>query len=277
MIQKHKWPVLEYDDSREVMVKPNRNEGYRFPPRAVLFFHRQGVEEFVNGCRADALYAANHIGHPCEELGQFETITRPFTVYRVPVNGVDICLAAAPLGAGAAAQFMDFLIACGCTRILAGGSCGALEDLPENAFLLPTHALRGEGASYCYLPPARWVQTDQAALRALEQAAAHFGVPARRCRTWTTDGFSATRPARWLTGGRRDAPRQRGNVPPWPPVPGFTACSLLSFCTRPTAWPLPAIPTVAGARPACTARWRLCCTRPAFCKGLACEWERQKV
>ena len=38
MIQKHKWPVLEYDDSREVMVKPNRNEGYRFPPRAVLFF-----------------------------------------------------------------------------------------------------------------------------------------------------------------------------------------------------------------------------------------------
>ena len=189
MIQKHKWPVLEYDDSREVMVKPNRNEGYRFPPRAVLFFHRQGVEEFVNGCRADALYAANHIGHPCEELGQFETITRPFTVYRVPVNGVDICLAAAPLGAGAAAQFMDFLIACGCTRILAGGSCGALEDLPENAFLLPTHALRGEGASYCYLPPARWVQTDQAALRALEQAAAHFGVPARRCRTWTTDGF----------------------------------------------------------------------------------------
>lgn len=80
MIQKHKWPVLEYDDSREVMVKPNRNEGYRFPPRAVLFFHRQGVEEFVSGCRADALYAANHIGHPCEELGQFETITRPFTV-----------------------------------------------------------------------------------------------------------------------------------------------------------------------------------------------------
>ena len=47
MIQKHKWPVLEYDDSREVMVKPNRNEGYRFPPRAVLFFHRQGVEEFA--------------------------------------------------------------------------------------------------------------------------------------------------------------------------------------------------------------------------------------
>lgn len=108
MIQKHKWPVLEYDDSREVMVKPNRNEGYRFPPRAVLFFHRQGVEEFVNGCRADALYAANHIGHPCEELGQFETITRPFTVYRVPVNGVDICLAAAPLGAGARGAVYGF-------------------------------------------------------------------------------------------------------------------------------------------------------------------------
>ena len=160
MIQKHEWPVLEYDDSREVMVKPNRNEGYRFPPRAVLFFHRQGVEEFASGLRADKLYAAHHIGHPCEELGRFETITKEFTVYRVPVNGVDICLAAAPLGACAAAQFMDFLIACGCTRILAGGSCGA-----------------------------RWVQTDETALRALEQAAGRFGVPVRRCRTWTTDGF----------------------------------------------------------------------------------------
>ena len=84
---------------------------------------------------------------------------------------------------------MAFLIACGCTRNLAGGSCGALEDLPENAFLLPTHALRAEGTSYCYLPPARWVQTDETALRALEQAAGRFGVPVRRCRTWKTDGF----------------------------------------------------------------------------------------
>ena len=201
MIQKHKWPVLEYDDSREVMVKPNRNEGYRFPPRAVLFFHRQGVEEFVNGCRADALYAANHIGHPCEELGQFETITRPFTVYRVPVNGVDICLAAAPLGAGAAAQF-----ACGCTRILAGGSCGALEDLPENAFLLPTHALRGEAPAIAIFRPragcrqtrqpcARWNRRPHT-LACLRAAAA----PGRQT------AFSARRPALWLTGGRRDAP-----------------------------------------------------------------------
>lgn len=79
-----------------------------------------------------------------------------------------------------------------CLRVHAysgGGSCGALEDLPENVFLLPTHALRAEGTSYCYLPPARWVQTDEAALRALEQAAGRFGVSVRRCRTWTTDGF----------------------------------------------------------------------------------------
>lgn len=195
MIQTSEWPVLEYDDSREVLVKPNRNEGYRFPQRAVLFFHRQGVEEFVRRQPTDILYTAHHIGHPCQELGQFSTITRDFPVYQVCINGVDVCLAPAPLGAPAAAQFMDFLIACGCTRILAGGSCGTLKDLPENAFLLPTHALRAEGTSYCYLPPARWVETDENALNALEQAARRFAVPVRRCRTWTTDGFFRETPA----------------------------------------------------------------------------------
>ena len=65
---------------------------------------------------------------------------------------MEFCLCAAPLGAPAAAQLMDFLISCGCKKIISTGSCGVLTDLAENEFLIPVKALRDEGTSYHYLP-----------------------------------------------------------------------------------------------------------------------------
>ena len=207
MIQKHKWPVLEFDDSREVMVKPNRNEGYRFPPRAVLFFHRQGVEEFVSGCRADALYAANHIGHPCEELGQFETITRPFTVYRVPVNGVDMLPCGGAVGRWCRGAVYGFSH---CLRVhthsggrklrRAGRPAGKrVPSCPRMpcAARAPVIAIfrPRAGCRQTRQPCARWNRRPHT-LACLRAAAA----PGRQT------AFSARRPALWLTGSRRDAP-----------------------------------------------------------------------
>ena len=50
-------------------------------------------------------------------------------------------------------KVLEYLIAGGVTKIISVGSCGVLEDIPENRFLIPVSALRDEGTSYHYLPP----------------------------------------------------------------------------------------------------------------------------
>lgn len=99
----------------------------------------------------------------------FETITRNYPVYIVKQDGMKFCLCAAPLGAPAAAQLMDFLISCGCKKIISTGSCGVLTDLAENEFLIPVKALRDEGTSYHYLPASRYIELDKPIRDAIEQ------------------------------------------------------------------------------------------------------------
>lgn len=53
--------------------------------------------------------------------------------------------------------------------------------------ILIERALRGEGTSHRYLPPAPFVDADPALLAAAEGGLAAAGIGARRGTTWTTD------------------------------------------------------------------------------------------
>ena len=88
-----------------------------------------------------------------------------------------------------AEQLMDFLISCGCRKIISTGSCGVLTDLAENEFLIPVKALRDEGTSYHYLPASRYIELDKTIRDAIEQTLLAQKIPFRECITWTTDGF----------------------------------------------------------------------------------------
>ena len=95
----------------------------------------------------------------------------------------------APVGAPAAAQILDWLIAYGVREIISCGSCGVLVDIPENAFLVPCKALRDEGTSYHYLPPERFVDVSEKARHAIEKTMKNHGLPYMEVVTWSTDGF----------------------------------------------------------------------------------------
>ena len=107
----------------------------------------------------------------------------------VEYKGEEITLCQAPLGAPAAAQILDSLIACGVKKIVSTGSCGALTDLPENAFMIPIKALRAEGTSYHYLQPSRYVEPDPEIINSIKKVLAKNQIPYKECMTWTTDGF----------------------------------------------------------------------------------------
>ena len=84
---------------------------------------------------------------------------------------------------------MEQLIAGGAREIIAAGCCGALVEDTEGDFFVPTQALRQEGTSYHYLPPAREVELNERAVGAIEKALMKYGKTYRKCKTWTTDGF----------------------------------------------------------------------------------------
>ena len=177
MIQKHDLPILEYDfDSIEV-IRPNHGaEQLILPEKCVFGFLGDVIDDYA--FEMDAVIAEH-----------FETITKSYPVYIVQQNGLEFCLCQAPLGAAAAAQLLDFLISCGCKKIIAAGSCGVLTDLDENEFLIPIRAMRDEGTSYHYLPAARFIDLEPSAIKAIEQTFCALNIPFQKCITWTTDGF----------------------------------------------------------------------------------------
>lgn len=177
MIQKHELPILEYDSSSEEVIKPNLGtQQLKLPEKCIYAFLGHTVDDYA--LQANAAVAET-----------FETITRDYPVYIIQQDGMKICLCAAPLGAPAAAQLMDFLIACGCRKIISTGSCGVLADLPENEFLIPVKALRDEGTSYHYLPASRYIELDKDIRDTIETTLLAHKIPFQECITWTTDGF----------------------------------------------------------------------------------------
>ncbi len=171
----HPIPILEHDTNPQALIQNNRHD-LCLPTRAVFAFLGDVVDHYAQSVQADVMEV-------------YHTIGRDTNLYRIRHKGVEMCLCRAPLGGSAAVQLMDFLIGHGVKSIIAVGSCGALADLPENAFLIPAKALRDEGTSYHYLPPARFVETDPEIRKVIKTVLARRNLSYTECTTWTTDGF----------------------------------------------------------------------------------------
>lgn len=96
------------------------------------------------------------------------------------------------MGSGLSAVVLDRIIAMGCTSIVACGGAGALIDLLLGHVVIPSSAIRDEGASYHYLAPAREVQTVPKVLDKLIALASTQADSFSIGKTWTTDGFFRT-------------------------------------------------------------------------------------
>ena len=177
MIHKHEIPILEFDDNPQAVIMPTHEDlDLNLPSRCVYAFLGEEIERYANAIGA-------------EKVGEFVSATKTYPVYVMTYNGEEICLAQAPVGSAAAAQFLDWLIGYGVKQILSTGTCGVLVDMPENVFLIPTRALRDEGASYHYVAPSRYIEVNRRALTAIETVLRQASIPYQEVMTWSTDGF----------------------------------------------------------------------------------------
>lgn len=177
MIIKNEIPVLEYDDSSPEVIMPDHElEGLVLPEKCLFAFLGDVVHQ----------YAKENNATMAKEL---ITVSRKTEVYILHEENEDICLVQSPIGAASSTQILDTLVSGGCKKVIAVGSCGVLAEIPENAFLVPTKALRAEGASYHYLPPSRYIELDEEPQTVIEKTFLKHGLPFETCTTWTTDGF----------------------------------------------------------------------------------------
>lgn len=176
-IMKNDIPILEYDTDPMSVIMPNHEHfDMQLPKKAVFAFLGDAVDRYAKE-------------HNATIVSHFISATKKYPVYILDVNGQQICLMQAPVGAAASAQILDWLIAYGVREIISGGSCGVLVDMDENMFLVPCKALRDEGTSYHYLPPKRFVEISEKARSAIKRTMNDHNLNYSEVITWSTDGF----------------------------------------------------------------------------------------
>ena len=158
-------PILEYDTDLSAVIMPDHEYiNINLPQKAVFAFLRDDVDRYAKE-------------HNAVVVTYFVSATKEFPVYVLEIEGQQICLMQAPVGASAATQILDWLIAYDVREIISCGSCGVLDDIPENTFLIPCKALRDEGTSYHYLPPERFVDVSERARYAIKKTMKDHGLP----------------------------------------------------------------------------------------------------
>ena len=78
----------------------------------------------------------------------------------------------------------------GCEKFIACGGAGVLDEtIALGHIVVPTAAVRDEGASYHYLPPGREVAASPVAVAAIERTLKRHNIGYVLAKTWTTDAI----------------------------------------------------------------------------------------
>jgi uridine phosphorylase len=118
-------------------------------------------------------------------------------LYRFTHANILLGIVGCAVGASFAVLVAEELFASGCELIISVTSAGQIVPLADPPyFVLIEKALRDEGTSYHYLPPAEFSHLAPGLLSMLEKVLARTSIPIYRGATWTTDApFRETAPA----------------------------------------------------------------------------------
>ncbi|MDX1993949.1 MAG: nucleoside phosphorylase [bacterium] len=169
------FPILEFDDSPTAVLEPSRIHPpfAGMPERCVICFFNDVLTEVCKDLPV--------IVNLSSEIGK-----NP--VYALEVEGQRIAVVHPGVGASLSATFLEELIAYGVRTFIACGGAGVLNrEITLGHLVVPTSAIRDEGTSYHYLPPAREVSASPEAVQAIEVTLNRHGFPYILGKTWTTD------------------------------------------------------------------------------------------
>lgn len=170
------YPILEFDPSPVATIEPSKIIQPRdVPEHCVLCFFREAIERACGEGKGKLLYA-------------FKWEDGKHNVYEIEFAGKRIAVMHPGIGAPLASGLLEGAIALGCSKFIACGGAGVLDkQLAVGHLLVPRFAVRDEGTSYHYAPPAREIQASPEAVAAIERVLQAHGVEYLLSKTWTTD------------------------------------------------------------------------------------------
>jgi uridine phosphorylase len=172
------FPILEFDPAKRAVIEPSEQiNPSDVPEHCVPCFFGDVIAELVESGRArEAACMKSEMGrHP---------------LYVVEVDGREVAVYQPGISAAFAAAMLDEVIAHGCSKFIACGAAGVLDQsIDAGHIIVPLSAVRDEGASYHYMPPSREVEANPEGVAAIERVLRERGRPYTLGKTWTTDAF----------------------------------------------------------------------------------------
>jgi uridine phosphorylase len=178
-------PILEFDNDRNAILHPSGKQvETKGCHKAVACFFADVLDELAD---SGELEPAGSLG---SEIGRIP-------VYRTVKTDPPVLAFLAGQGAPFSVQLLEKIIASGIKQIIAISGCGALTNsLQAGEIVVLQSAVRDEGTSYHYLPPARDVNASPAAVKAVSRILDSNNIPYQVVKTWSTDAIFRETPAR---------------------------------------------------------------------------------
>jgi uridine phosphorylase len=177
-MKKEKYPILEYDDTQVAKIEPsfshNKTEGYEY---CVITFFREVLENMQKKGLIKVVKLLN-----CE--------TMDIPIYEMDYIGKKVHLSLGYVGAAGSAAFLEEFIAYGFSKFIVCGGAGVLrKEITVGHLIILSSAIRDEGVSYHYLPPAREVECNPEVVAKIEEEFHKYKIDYIKAKTWTTDSF----------------------------------------------------------------------------------------
>ena len=139
------FPILEFDPTAEAFIEPSKVIRPRdVPEHCVICFFKESDRKIDQ--------------HHVKMLVRNAWEDGPHPIYEIEHQGRRLAFYHPGIGSAIAAATLEEAIGFGCRKFIACGGCGVLApDIAVGQLVVLSGAIRDEGASYHYLPPAREV------------------------------------------------------------------------------------------------------------------------
>jgi uridine phosphorylase len=170
------YPILEFDPDRKAFIEPSDvADPLDISEYCIICFFQDVIEKVTQEYNAKI-------------LTQNRWEDGPHPLYEIEYSGKRLAFFHPGVGAPIACGIFEEVIARGCRKFITVGGCGVLDkELQVGKLILVESALRDEGVSYHYLPPAREIKAQAGVISKIEGVLNEKQIPYMTGKTWTID------------------------------------------------------------------------------------------
>jgi len=172
--------MIKFDPNKTALFSPHALDFFGKPSKTLMIFDDEVWEGYIKKQNNIEVSPVKN-----DREGVFDN----FLIYRYGQENILLVAPADGVGGSAMSVVeMELLIASGINKIVAFGTCGAMDKkIAKNTIIIPQSAYREEGVSYHYLPPSDEVAQATKSISVMNKIFSKHSIPFLNGKVWTTD------------------------------------------------------------------------------------------